>query len=642
MIFSNKNIIFDKIVNRVLLKKNLIWRYIDPEKLAKKLYAKSRDSLVTRLKEITGEFSKCQLDKLTLSDRKAIIDSADHTLNHEFNILGSGWTKIEPLDWTSDFIHKFSWEKRNFYKNYELVSSQGGRDIKVVWDLSRGQHLLWLGEAYLLTKNRRYGEEIICQINNWIEQNPLMYSINWTCSMDVAIRAVHWIYALSMISQSGLINHEFADKIEISLFEHLFFIINNLEKSIPNSGNHYLSDLVGILFLSNLFPKNRFAKFCHKFALKEFYREAVRELNEDGSNYENSISYHRLVTELFLYTYSLLVRRGEIIPQEVSTRIWRASNYISAYIMPNGAAPQIGDNDNGRFLPFVPREYRGHNYLVEVGKLIFSNDGEAENYGESLFAMLQQSSFKGVPTELTIYKSGIVIASNSLAKLIVTNGGFSSDRANNIGEWGGTHTHCDNLSFVLSVRGKEIIVDPGTYVYTSDPLKRKLLRSTYSHSTVMIDGVNQSEFHATNMFTMKQRITDRRLDVREDGDRYVIKGYYKFDNGNLRYEHSREFILVENQLTIMDQIISDGSHELSLFYILPPEVRIKSREALIVTNGDSEVSIEVEESKGNKLKPAIEAQAYSPSYGKLEQGSKIVYRSIFQDRIIINSVLTGI
>ena len=31
--------------------------------------------------------------------------------------------------------------------------------------------------------------------------------------------------------------------------------------------------------------------------------------------------------------------------------------YVLSYTKPNGKSPMIADNDNGRFLPFIPREF---------------------------------------------------------------------------------------------------------------------------------------------------------------------------------------------------------------------------------------------------------------------------------------------
>ena len=58
----------------------------------------------------------------------------------------------------------------------------------------------------------------------------------------------------------------------------------------------------------------------------------------------------------------------------------------------------------------------------------------------------------------------------------------------------GNHKHNDLLGFEYHVAGVPVIVDPGSYVYTSDPDARNLFRSTRSHNTLSVDGQEQNEF----------------------------------------------------------------------------------------------------------------------------------------------------
>lgn len=55
----------------------------------------------------------------------------------------------------------------------------------------------------------------------------------------------------------------------------------------------------------------------------------------------------------------------------------------------------------------------------------------------------------------------------------------------------GAHAHNDDLSFCVEWRGRPVIVDPGTFLYTSDTAARNRLRSTAYHNTVMLDGGEQ-------------------------------------------------------------------------------------------------------------------------------------------------------
>lgn len=627
MFYTNRNIFIDKVINRVLSRKNSVWSKISPQKAVRILYrgeSVSLNDFTQRLYSVAGEINTGCVNKISASDHSAILEYANKALEHEFNILGSGWRKLEPIDWKTDFIHDFSWRDTKFYRNYELISPQGGRDIKVVWELSRCHHMLWLGEAYILTGDKKYASEVISQIKGWIEHNPLMYSVNWTCSMDVAIRAVNWIYSLSMISCSGLIEEKFIQQVMTSLYEHLFFIINNLEKTIPNSGNHYLSDIVGILFITPMFPNNRFAKVCYNFALKEYYRESLIELNDDGSNYENSISYHRLVTELFVYTLFSLKRRGQNVPDEVVDRISRATDYIHYYTKPNGLAPMLGDNDNGRLLPFVPRDFRDHRYLAAIGDTIFRGCEMCAN-GEFAFMGVTTTITTGSRAEIRTSKSGVSVSRKGQATIIVTNGGFSLRHCMKHGESGGTHTHPDNLSFELSLGNDDIFIDPGAYGYTSDPVMRNKMRSTESHNAVVMDNCNLAEFASSSVFVMEQLLSNITLEALPGSDSTSkIVGQYEFDNGHLRYHHQRCFKLTEDGLQINDRITAEGDHEVKLYFIIPVGIGVLMAEQEIkVLSAGFELSL-IYHNPDFEILREIESYPVSPSYGVLKEGKRIV------------------
>ena len=58
----------------------------------------------------------------------------------------------------------------------------------------------------------------------------------------------------------------------------------------------------------------------------------------------------------------------------------------------------------------------------------------------------------------------------------------------------GGHCHNDKLSFELNFDGEDIIVDPGTYVYTPVSTLRNLFRSVKYHNTMVVRDVEQNKW----------------------------------------------------------------------------------------------------------------------------------------------------
>ena len=67
-------------------------------------------------------------------------------------------------------------------------------DIKVVWELSRLQWLLPVGQAYILSSDEKFAEFTRVVIEEWIASNPVCAGPNWICAMDVALRAISMVW----------------------------------------------------------------------------------------------------------------------------------------------------------------------------------------------------------------------------------------------------------------------------------------------------------------------------------------------------------------------------------------------------------------------------------------------------------------
>ena len=125
-----------------------------------------------------------------------------------FDLLGSGSTKLskdgkgyQPIDWHIDFKSGYRWNPKTFYA-FIKYGNKLGVDVKVPWELSRFQHLILLGQAYQLTKNKKYAVEFENQILDWIDNNPVGFGVNWRCAMDIAIRASNWLIAKEYFQDS--------------------------------------------------------------------------------------------------------------------------------------------------------------------------------------------------------------------------------------------------------------------------------------------------------------------------------------------------------------------------------------------------------------------------------------------------------
>lgn len=605
---------FPKIRVRLAFEKNRLWKCVNVEKWSMHGYAHSKDAVEfkSRIEKMLGRYTPELLSDITASDKRNIIERANQSLHHEFDLLGSGLTKLNPIDWHVDFKSGKRWGK-TYYNEIGFIK---GADIKVPWELSRCQHLLWLGEAYLLTGEKRYAQEIIDEIIWWIEDNPLMNTVNWKCSMDVAFRAVNWLFSLNMIRSFEGLSDSFAQIVEKSLWQHGFFISNNLEKSVPYSNNHYTSDLVGLLYLGQLFKNTKRGKAWKNFAKKELEIEIKKQVLPSGVHYEKSVSYHRMMTEMLSYPEYMLERCGDSFSNESLILINAMYAYVSNYTKPNGLAPLIADNDDGRFLPLLRRNFAEHGYL--------NNAGSVEN------RIVSAGTYPKFCTDICgskIYTdANVAIARSDRYYLFINGGGFSGKPSPNQ-ELINTHTHNDALSFELFVDGRDIIVDPGSYLYTSNKEKRDEFRSTAKHNTVVVDDEEQNGF--AESFRLCRNTIFNPLKMKG----YFYEGSYQTKRGKM--EHQRTYYVLKDRLELRDIIKKEGEkHNASLYFHLAPGLTPRIVNNNVVINGIS-ISFNKVPTRLRVLEDGV-----SPSFGVLVEAKTVVANFIFDNKLeVITTII---
>ncbi|MGH9143729.1 MAG: heparinase II/III family protein, partial [Vicinamibacterales bacterium] len=197
---------------------------------------------------------------------QATIDAADRVCRHEFDLLGSGpyvpddpdrgadADGYRPIDWHIDPISRLRFPPRVPLAEWILDQMRpAGADIKLPWELARCQHWAVLGQAYRLTGDDRFALEIAHELRDFGAGNPVATGVNWTCTMDVALRAANWAIGLEMVRDCASLTPAFWEVAYQALFDHGIFIERHLEIHYGVTSNHFLSNVVGLFFLAVVF-----------------------------------------------------------------------------------------------------------------------------------------------------------------------------------------------------------------------------------------------------------------------------------------------------------------------------------------------------------------------------------------------------
>ena len=511
----------------------------------------------------------------------ATIAAADEVLEHRFDLLGSGPTPLGPkIDWHRDFKSGFRWDPRTFSARLRYGDTHGA-DVKVPWELSRFQHLPTLGKAYWFTGEERYAAEFVAELTDWMDENPPEFGANWICSMDIAIRAFNWLWGYAFFQEAPQVTPAFRRRLAGSLLAHGRHIRRNLERAADGiTSNHYLANLVGLVGLGFACPAFREAQAWREFSLAETFREIERQVHPDGADYESSIPYHRLVTEMFLAVAILCRRNGIAPPVSFDQRLRGMLDFTRWYTKPNGLAPQVGDADDGRLhilADYGSWDPRDHRHLLATGGALFGREDWLHAAGERteeaiwLLGGSHRAGPQSAPPAVgsrAFPDSGIYLMREEGLYLLITCGAVGTQGI-------GNHKHNDVLSFELHADGQDLIVDSGSYLYTPEPAWRNRFRSTAAHNTVMVDEAEQNRFGEGGLFWLHADAVPRCLawESTPDADRFVGEhdGYARLADPVI---HRREFRLDKRarRVEIRDWLQGSGRHEIAWHFTLAPGV----------------------------------------------------------------------
>lgn len=543
-----------------------------------------------------------------------ILNDADKIINHEFNFLGMDYLNIgENIFWNKDYLHKFSW-KNKYYKKIKAVDISYKADVKLPWELSRMQQLVILGEAYNISNDEKYTKEFIEQLNSWIKENPYKMSVNWTCAMEVAIRAVNIITALELFEESDLLTESFKELINGVLYKHGSFIYENLEIVEGVKSNHYLADICGLFWVGMYFNEyNEETKRWLEFGYNELEIEILNETNKDGTSYEGSTSYHKLVTEMFLFSAIFAKKNEYYLSKKFNDRLKLMVEFLESISKSDYTIPLFGDNDDGRFIileNYYSNKKYSIKYLIALAKGYFSYKDLNLNidsfkfiYGKKVF----KKEFNFIRKKSYEY-GGYYILNNERINMMVRCGELSFRGQ-------GAHSHNDQLSFVLSVDGNDIFIDPGSYVYTSNYDLRNKFRSTLMHNTVMIDNIEQNEIDFENLFALKERTYSKKLFLNDSKFIGAHEGY----KSTYGLTHKREINISANEINIVDEILGENKLNKKIIFNLAPNLDLKINDNEIVINSYIHIITD--------LKFELNESIMSESYGALNKNKQIIFET---------------
>jgi hypothetical protein len=568
------------------------------------------------------------------------LPGADETVRRAEEIARGRWSLLgygtfdfgEAPDWLRDPVSGVRWSLQ-YHADVSTLRGDGS-DIRVVWELNRLAHLLTLARAYALTRESRFAAACLSHVRDWRAHNPVGFGPNWACAMEVALRALNLLAVFRLLRRAPELGGAELSLMLATFDEHGAHVRRNLEFSYRMTSNHYLSDVVGLFWLGACLPELREARAWREFGWREVLGEMDKQVLADGADAEASTGYHRFVAELFLYSF-LLARENGI---EIGDRHWRRLRamleYSRAVLRPDGRAPLVGDADSGQALPVRARRADEHSHLLALGAVLFDepNFKLGRDAPEEVFWLLGGGGARKYAALATEARAPQSRAFEGAGSFVLREGDlYLLLSASGAGLGGlGSHGHNDALSLEVSACGACFIRDPGTYVYTSNLRARHLFRSTAYHSTVEVDGAEQSTIREEMPFNIGDEARPRLVRWESTAERDLVVaehgGYARLRAGALTHRRAVVFDKRARLWIVEDSFGGAGEHEFRFFFHLAPGARAR------VADGSAEVCDRISGARlfivptgAPRQSPTLEPRWSSTDYGAKEESEAVCW-----------------
>ncbi len=512
--------------------------------------------------------------KKHLNTQKWLLD-ADRLCEGRLCLLGHNVRLAETGEWHKDPLERCEWP-RIFYTQVDKAKPSETVDIKHVWEMSRHQYLIVLGKAYWISGDEKYAKKVCEIITSWISDNPFHSGVNWTSSLELAVRSISWCWAYFFCRGSQHMNAEFHLMLVKSIYEHGLHLEHHLSY-YSSPYNHLIGEATGLHMIGSLFSQLKMGRSWEQLGWSILETNIDQQFFQDGLCVEQATFYHHFT--LGFYFQAALLRK--INSKPVSGKIWstveKALEASMHLTQPNGKLPAIGDIDNARSLYFNEEHSWDFRGFLSLGATLFHRPDfkyNSSGFSEELLWLSDESSLENfevmistfpLETSTALSKSGYYVMRTAWAKdshylcfdCGVIGAGLHEDDVPSA-----AHGHADALSFILSIFGKPILADGGFHTYSGQLNWHRHFREEVAHNTIKMGMHKQAEY--CGRLTWKSVINPTLNYWRQEDNLRAVCGEVVYDKET---SHRREIQFISSKFWVLsDRLQSSEQNEMATAY----------------------------------------------------------------------------
>jgi hypothetical protein len=399
-----------------------------------------------------------QLNKLfdssiTPQTRDEQAAAANSLINFEFQFFEYPGIKLPSgLSWKENPFNDSGWNDRLHIMEYLLFPLNAFHDRK--------------DTAYI-----KFCEKIIL---DWISDNSTyLFSPPSRASWGdfiTARRLIYWLYFWELWSKTSFFTIE---KMKIVLSSMIAHAERLADPHFYNyKHNHGIAQDYALILFTLVFPEMKKSGEWRNTAFRRLRNQIYHSVSSNGINLEHSSHYHFFAIDQLQNIYLLIdLFKEDRSDLHLRSTLLKMLQFIKYIIEPDGKIVPIGDTG----IEGVK------NYAVLLQRLQINDRDLSALFKSKDYTILRDTS-------VAFPKEGYAVIRNfrdsetSFERSLYL---FFTAAAHK----GLPHKHSDDLSFILSDNGYNLLIDPGYYSYRNDKYRDFVVGSS-AHNTVTVDGKN--------------------------------------------------------------------------------------------------------------------------------------------------------
>jgi len=478
-------------------------------------------------------------------------------------------------------------------------------DIKIPWEFSRFPHFYSYIKAHKITKEKKYMQAFIDDMNLWLSQNEFPSGMNFKCGQEMTFRVFSILIALNYFKP--FLDRKFIDKLAKYFVTSGYRIEENIDYAVISVKNdHAISEAVGLIIFGLMFYKQiPDAKNWLATGRKILLDELNKQVYSDGSYLCHSFIYQREVLDelslLLLILKKNYPEQKELI-ESITSKNTQMVQFLYSFTQKNGFLPNYGSNDGANLFPIMESDYRDFRCHLNFASAVANSTILFDTHLDliDLFSITDYTTI--LPQKQHKFEDGGYYILNNSNLFLFTRCHTYRDRP----------SQNDMLHLDVWHKGINIFCDTGTYSYNTNKTFQNNFTGVLGHNTIMINDTNQMQqvlnFGYSNWTKSKC--------IEFSSNSFTGENYaYKKDFG---ITHKRHLELTENEITIKD-IIHNVSSKTNIKQIWNTKYKIEIIDKTTLRVKDCIIS--------SNIPYRIEDSYISNYYNSYTKGTRIIFET---------------